>query len=71
MGRDLREILDKPTCSVEDLRGILSLSKNHAYQAVRRGDFPSIRIGRCFRVLTAPLRRRLGIEPPADDVGVK
>ena len=62
MTEDTKEILDQPTCSVEELGKVLRLSKNPAYEAVKRGDFPSIRVGGRIRIPTAPLRQMLGID---------
>jgi hypothetical protein len=62
---DIRAILELPTCSVEELRRIFDLSKNPAYEAVKRGDFPSIRVGGRIRIPTAPLRKMLGLEAEA------
>jgi hypothetical protein len=59
---EISTLLARPTCTVEQLRGILGLSKNAAYDAVRRGDFKSIRTGGRIHVLTGPLRRQLAIE---------
>ena len=61
MTKDINEILDQPTCSVEELGRVFRLSKNPAYEAVKRGDFPSIRVGGRIRVPTAPLRQMLGL----------
>ncbi len=41
----------------------LGLSRNPTYQAIRRGDIPSIRIGGAIRVPTSALRSMLGIGP--------
>jgi hypothetical protein len=49
MGSDIKAILDKPTCSVEEFREIFGLSKNPAYEAVKREDVPSVRFGGCIR----------------------
>jgi hypothetical protein len=58
----VREILSPPTTSVEKAGRVLGLSRNVAYEAAARGDFASIRMGRRILLLTAPLRRQLGIE---------
>jgi hypothetical protein len=63
MANDINAILQRPTCTVRELGRVLGLSKNPAYAAVRRGDFASIRVEGRILVLTAPLRRMLGIEP--------
>ena len=57
-----KDIIDQPTCSVEELGRVFRLSKNPAYEAVKRGDFPSIRVGSRIRIPTAPLRQMLGID---------
>jgi hypothetical protein len=67
MGIDIEAILEKPTCSVEEFRKIFGLSKNPAYDAVRRGDVRSVRIGGCIRIPTAPLKVKLGLGPPAPE----
>jgi excisionase family DNA binding protein len=58
---DVKEMLDRPTCSVEEFAKIFDLSKNPAYEAVKRGDVPSIRMGRLIRIPTAPLKVKLGL----------
>lgn len=40
----------------------LGLSRCGAYDAAKRGDFEIIRVGRLKKAVTAPLRRKLGIE---------
>ena len=49
------------TLSVEETAILLSYSRNHAYQAVKDGDLPSIRFGRAIRIPTAKLREMLGV----------
>lgn len=61
MTEDLFTILGRPTCNVDEFRRIFGLSKNGAYEALKRRDFVSIRVGRSLRVPTAPLRRALGV----------
>jgi hypothetical protein len=67
MSDEIKAILDKPTCSVEEFRKIFGLSKNPAYDAVRRGDVRSVRIGGCIRIPTAPLKAKLGLGPLSPD----
>jgi hypothetical protein len=62
MTDNVRAILNRPTCSVEEWRKIFGLSKNPAYEAVKRGDVPSIRVGGRILIPTAPLRKMLGLE---------
>jgi hypothetical protein len=62
-GTDIKAILERPTCSVDEFRKIFGLSKNPAYEAVKRGEVLSVRIGGSIRIPTAPLRVQLGLEP--------
>jgi hypothetical protein len=63
MKQELRELLDKPTASVPDVgRVCFGLRRNGSYEAAKRGDIPTIAIGRLKVVPTAPLRRMLGLE---------
>jgi excisionase family DNA binding protein len=54
--------LDRPTMSVMEAAGLLGVSREAAYDGVRRGDIPSIRVGRAIRVPTAKLAAMLGID---------
>jgi excisionase family DNA binding protein len=63
-GRALAEDL---TVTVEEAAALLGLSRNGAYNAVREGDIPSIRLGRAIRVPSAALRQMLGLEPTPSD----
>jgi hypothetical protein len=65
MGDDVRAILERPTCSVSELQKILRTSKNPTYDAVKRGDVPSIRVGGRILIPTAPLRKMLGLDGEA------
>lgn len=63
MNKELQELLSNPTADVPDVgRIIYGLSRNASYDAAKRGDFPTIKIGRLLKVPTAPLRRQLGLE---------
>jgi len=63
MNKELRELLAKPTGSVPDVgRVCFGLSRNGSYDAAKRGDFPTIKMGRLIVVPTAPLRKMLGLE---------
>ncbi|MFG2014691.1 DNA-binding protein [Actinomadura geliboluensis] len=60
------ELLALPTTvSVETAARAIRLGRTRAYELARRGQFPCkvIRIGTSYRVVTADLRRLLGIEP--------
>ena len=45
-----------------------SLSKNGSYDAAKRGEIPTIKLGRKLVVPVAPLRRLLGELPAATEV---
>ena len=51
------------TVSVEEAGEILGCSRNTAYEAVRRGEIPVIRLGKLLRVPKAALERLLNGEP--------
>jgi excisionase family DNA binding protein len=52
----------QPTVKVAEAGRLLGLGRAAAYEAVRRGDIPSIRIGRRVVVPTAALRRMLQLD---------
>ena len=53
---------ERPTLRVSEVASLLGLGLGSAYEAVRRGEIPSLRLGRRILVPTAPLLRSLGIE---------
>jgi hypothetical protein len=58
----IEEIRTKPVVSPWPTLGVaLGLSKSGTYDAMRRGDFETLRVGRLIKVITAPLRRQLGL----------
>ena len=53
----------RPTLNVWPETGqILGLSRQATYNAVERGEIPTIRVGRRILVPTASLRRMLGLD---------
>jgi excisionase family DNA binding protein len=60
-----KALAEDPTVTVEDCAALLGLSRNGAYNAVRDGKIPSIRIGRSIRVPSTALRKLLGLESQA------
>lgn len=63
MNEELRALLAHPTASVPDVgRVCFGLCRNASYDAAKRGDFPTIGIGRLLKVPTSSLRKQLGIE---------
>jgi hypothetical protein len=60
---EIKRLLLKPTITVPQAgMKIFGLSRNGSYEAAKRGDFETIRMGKLLIVPTAPLRRKLGIE---------
>lgn len=55
---------ERATLTVDEVSEILGLSRGTAYEAVRRGQIPALRIGRRIVVPTARLRAELGIDRP-------
>jgi hypothetical protein len=63
MNDDLKELFSKPTASVPDVGRIcFGLAKNASYDAAKRGDFKTIKLGKRIAVPTAPLRKQLGLD---------
>jgi excisionase family DNA binding protein len=64
MGYPIPDAQTQPTMRVwPDVGRALKLSKASTYEAVSRGEIPSIRIGRRLLVPTAALPRMLGLDP--------
>jgi predicted DNA-binding transcriptional regulator AlpA len=59
--RRLPDPREEPTISVPDAGAILGLSRPSAYEAAKRGDIPTISIGRRLVVPTAKLLDMLGL----------
>lgn len=53
---------DRPTVTVQEAGRLLGLARASAYEGVRRGEIPTIRVGRRILVPTAHLRRMLGFD---------
>jgi hypothetical protein len=63
MNEELEKLLSMPTASITDVGWVcFGLCRNASYDAARRGDIPTIKIGRLLKVPTSPLRRQLGLE---------
>ncbi len=52
----------KITGTVDEAAVILDVSRNSAYEGVKTGEIPSMRIGKRIIVLWQPLLRKLGVE---------
>lgn len=57
----VKTLMEELTVTVDDAAVLLRLSRHGAYAAIRKGQIPSIRIGRVIRVPTAALRTMLGL----------
>ncbi len=67
MGEDYMLLPDPyrmPTLTVAQVAELYGISRATAYEGVRTGDIPSIRVGRRILVPTAAVRRLLGLEAP-------
>ena len=59
----LEEALTKATVSVPEAGKVFyGLARNASYDAAKRGDIPTIRIGKIKRVPVAPIAERLGLQ---------
>jgi excisionase family DNA binding protein len=66
--------MERLTVTVEEAARLLGIGRNSAYEAVRRGEIPAIRIGKRFVVPKAALERMLSdgrpYPPPTGDADV-
>jgi hypothetical protein len=62
--QEITDLLRRLTITPDELHrsGILPLGRNGIYDAIRRGDLDVIEIGKKKAIITAPLRKKLGIE---------
>jgi hypothetical protein len=64
MNEELEKLLSRPTAPVPLVgRVLFDLSRNGFYEAAKRGDIRTIRVGRCLYVPTAWVRKTLGLDP--------
>lgn len=54
---------DCKTRTIEEAAKVLGIGRNQAYEAARRGDLPTLRIGKRILVPVAALERLLAGEP--------
>jgi excisionase family DNA binding protein len=52
----------RQTLTIEEAAKALGIGRNQGYEAARRGDIPTIRIGKRLLVLTVPFSRLLNGE---------
>lgn len=58
--------MSKPTMSVDELATILGVGRRQAYDAVRQGTIPSIRLGKRILISTRIVESILSSEPASD-----
>jgi len=59
----MRDVKTKAVVPVWPHAGVVyGLSRGGAYEAVRRGEIETIRMGRVIRAITAPMRKKLSID---------
>jgi excisionase family DNA binding protein len=63
LGKDER-LISRQTYHLEEVAKLLGVGRNQAYEAARRGEIPSIRIGKRVLVPKAALDRLLRGETP-------
>jgi len=54
--------MKKLTGTVDEVAVVLGVSRNSAYEGVKDGEIPSMRVGKRIIVLWGPLMRKLGVE---------
>jgi excisionase family DNA binding protein len=57
------------TLKVEEAARLLGIGRSAAYEAVRRGEIPSVRIGRRVLVCRHQLLDMVGVPTPTDGYG--
>ncbi|WP_409074078.1 MerR family transcriptional regulator [Micromonospora chalcea] len=62
---DPSELLKKPTLSIVEAGIVLGLGRSGAYECARRGEIPTIKMGRRLLVPTAKLKAMLGMDEAA------
>jgi excisionase family DNA binding protein len=67
--RSMKRARKAETMSVEQAAALLGIGRQLAYQAVRDGEIPSIRIGKLIRVPRIRLELLLNGEAPASPPG--
>jgi hypothetical protein len=62
--KEIRALLARPTITPDELyrSRVLPLTRNGVYEAIRRGEIEVLEFGKKKAIITAPLRRKLGME---------
>jgi hypothetical protein len=63
--KEVKALLANPTISPDELyrARILPISRNGIYQAIKNGEIEAVGYGRKKAIVTASLRKKLGMEP--------
>jgi excisionase family DNA binding protein len=56
------ELLMRPTLTPKEVSRIVRMSRNGTYEAIKRGDIASVRIGKRILVPSVAIRKMLGME---------
>lgn len=61
---EIKELLDRPTITPDELlrSKILPLTRSGIYEAIKRREIAVLEFGKKKAILTAPLRRKLGMD---------
>jgi hypothetical protein len=62
MDQETKRLLSKAVLTIEEAGTVLGMCRNSAYSAAKRGDIPTIKIGKLLKVPAALLRAKLGLE---------
>ena len=57
--------ISRATYNIDEVAGLFNIGRNQAYEGARRGDFPTIRVGRSIRAPKALIDEMLGIKGDA------
>ena len=58
----LAALLSSPTVSADAAAVVLGVSRASIYNAARRGDFQTVKVGRRVVIASAPIRAQLGLD---------
>jgi hypothetical protein len=58
----LQRVETRPVILPADYATIFDCSVNHVYQQMARGRIDAIKIGNCWRIMSKPIRARLGMD---------
>lgn len=64
---EIKQLLSKPTISPQELfrSGIFPLSLYGIYESIKRKEIDAIEFGKKKAILTAPIRRKIGMDQVA------